>query len=214
MTTPSAPGGVASDEAAGTAPVPSPTGARSARERVLDAAKRLFYRDGIRAIGVEAVVEHAGVTKMSLYRNFSSKDDLVAAYLSDRDRRYWQWWDAVVARHPGQPREQLRALFAGVAKVAAMPEFRGCPFTNAAIEFPAADHPGRRVAEANKQELRRRLRSLAGDLGAADAEGLGDQLVLLLEGAYVSSQVFGRDGPVSGLAAAAAALVAAGTPPG
>ncbi len=205
MSLTSAHGGIASGERVD----PSGTGTRSARERILAAANRLFYQDGIRAIGVEAVVEQAGVTKMSLYRNFASKDDLVAAYLAYRDGRYWQWWDTTVARHPGQPQEQLRALFAGVAKVATMPGYRGCPFTNAAIEFPAPDHPGRRVAEANKRELRRRLRELVAALGVADPDGLGDQLALLMEGAYVSSQTFGSDGPASALAAAADTLIAA-----
>jgi AcrR family transcriptional regulator len=186
-----------------------PDAVRSARERLLDAANRLFYRDGIRAIGVEAVVALAGVTKMSLYRNFASKDDLVAAYLASRNQRYWQWWETVVARHPGRPRDQLRALFAGAAKVAVIPGYRGCPFTNAAIEFPEPDHPGRRVAEANKHELRRRLRALAQDAGAAAPDQLGDQLLLLLEGAYVSSQTFGGDGPAAALVAAAEALIGA-----
>jgi AcrR family transcriptional regulator len=184
--------------------------ARPARKRLMEAANRLFYQDGIRAIGVEAVVEQAGVTKMSLYRNFASKDELVTAYLTDRDGRYWQWWESVVARHPGRPRDQLLGLCAGIAKVAARPGFRGCPFTNAAIEFPSPEYPGRRVAEANKREMRRRLRALAGQLGAGDPDRLGDQLLLLMEGAYISSQTFPEDGPAAVLVAAAEALIAAG----
>jgi AcrR family transcriptional regulator len=198
-----APDGPAPDAGDGTRPAPAPP----ARERILEAASRLFYGDGIRAIGIEAVVALAGVTKMSLYRNFASKDDLVAAYLAGRDRRYWHWWDTVIARHPGRPRDQLRALFAGAAKVAVVPGYRGCPFTNAAIEFPAPDHPGRRVAEANKQELRRRLRALAAETGAGTPDRLGDQLLLLLEGAYVSSQTFGPEGPAAAMVAAAEALI-------
>src|SRR5215469_16238001 len=84
---------------------------RPARERIFDVAKDLFYRQGIRAVGVETIVAAAGATKMSLYRSFPSKDDLVVAYLQDWDGRYWQWWDNVIACYPGDPRQQIRALF-------------------------------------------------------------------------------------------------------
>ena len=138
-----------------------------ARERILESARRLFYERGIRAVGVEAVVEDAGVTKMSLYRHFASKDELVAACLGEREAAFWAWFDGKLAEHPGEPRAQLLALFRGLAKRTTAPGFRGCPMTNAAIEFPEPDHPGRRVAETHKRELRERLRELAaGDRGS------------------------------------------------
>ena len=82
--------------------------AKSARTRILEAAADLFYREGIRAVGVDAVIAHSGVAKMSLYRNFAGKDELVAAFLEYRNELYWSWWDKVVARHPGDPRAQIR----------------------------------------------------------------------------------------------------------
>ncbi|MFX8554431.1 TetR/AcrR family transcriptional regulator, partial [Acinetobacter baumannii] len=85
-----------------------------------------------------------------LYRNFASKDDLVAAYLTRRDESYWRFWDDVTARFPGDPRAQLVALFERVVRVAVRPDYRGCPFSNAAVEFPDPDNPGRHVAQANK----------------------------------------------------------------
>lgn len=189
----------------------SPPGAagRPARERIFEVAKDLFYRLGIRAVGVETIVAAAGATKMSLYRSFPSKDDLVVAYLRDRDALYWQWWDSVMARHPNSPRQQIRALFKSVAGKSTRPGYRGCPFTNAATEFPEPDHPGRAVAAANKAKLRERLRELARATGAREPERLGDQLFLLMEGAYASGQVMGPDGPALNLADAADALVAA-----
>jgi AcrR family transcriptional regulator len=180
---------------------------KPARERLLDAADALFYRRGIRSVGVDEVIAEAGVAKMSLYRSFLSKDELVAAYLERRDAAYWAWWDKVVARHRGDPRAQLLALFDGIARVATRPQWRGCPFTNAATEFPDPDHPGRRVADANKRELRRRFEALAADAGAADPQALADGLVLLAEGAYSSGMTFGPHGPAASLAAAAAALL-------
>ena len=186
-------------------------GEQPARERLLQAAADLFYRRGIRPVGVDEIVASADVAKMSLYRSFPSKDELAAAYLRRIDERYWRWWDEVAARHPGAPREQLLGLFRAVARQATRPDWRGCPFTNAATEFPEPDHPGRRVAEANKRELRRRLRGLAREAGAHEPGRLADQLVLLFEGAYSSVQTFGADGPAAAVAAAAEALIEAQT---
>jgi AcrR family transcriptional regulator len=185
-----------------------PRGAqRSARERLLAAAGNLFYRRGIRSVGIDEVIAEAGVAKMSLYRCFPSKDDLVAAYLRERDEAYWRWWDETVANHAGKPRDQLRALFDGLVARATRAGWRGCPFTNAATEFPEPDHPGRKVAEGNKQELRRRLRELSAGLGARDADALAAQLVLLFEGTYSSRQTLGPEGPAGQAAKAADALI-------
>ena len=184
--------------------------AKSARTRILEAAADLFYREGIRAVGVDAVIAHSGVAKMSLYRNFAGKDELVAAFLEYRDELYWAWWDKVVARHPDDPRAQIRAIFETVGKRTAHPDYRGCPFINTAVEFPDSGHPGRVVALANKLELRARLRALAEAVGAHDPAMLADQLLLLLEGTYVSGQTIGSEGVGEKAAAAAAdALVEA-----
>jgi AcrR family transcriptional regulator len=180
--------------------------AKSARTRILEAAADLFYREGIRAVGVDAVIAHSGVAKMSLYRNFAGKDELVAAFLDYRDELYWAWWDKVVARHPDDPRAQIRAIFETVGKRTAHPDYRGCPFINTAVEFPDSGHPGRVVALANKLELRARLRALAEAVGALDPAMLADQLLLLLEGTYVSGQTIVSEG-VGEKAAAAAANV-------
>lgn len=193
------------------APSAAPAGqpGERARDRIFNVAKDLFYRRGIRAVGVETIVAEAGATKMSLYRSFASKEDLVVAYLKERDALYWQWWDEIMERHAGNARAQVRALFESVANRIARPSFRGCPFTNAATEFPEPDNPGREVAAENKRELRARLRGLAAAAGARDAARLGDQLFLLIEGAYASGQMMGADGPATSLADAADALVAA-----
>jgi len=189
--------------------LPAAAGEASVRERLLAAAGELFYRQGIRSVGVDEVVARADVAKMSLYRSFPSKDVLAAAYLEAIDQRYWRWWEETLARHEGEPREQLRALFRALVRRTTAEEWRGCPFTNAATEFPEPDHPARKVAEANKRELRRRLASLARAAGVARPAQLADQLVLLFEGAYVSGQTFGPRGPAAAAADAAEALIAA-----
>jgi AcrR family transcriptional regulator len=169
----------------------------------------MFYERGIRAVGVEAIVAEAGATKMSLYRNFASKDELVAACLAERVAGFWRWWDTVVARArpEGDARAQILAVFEALAARATTPGFRGCPMTNAAIEFPEADHPGRRLSAAHKRELRERLEALGKGAGARDPAALADGLVLLFEGSYASSQTFGPDGPARSVTRAAEALL-------
>jgi AcrR family transcriptional regulator len=189
--------------------VPSRSPEMSARDKILLTASELFYREGIRAVGVDTIVEKSGVAKTSLYRWFPSKDALVAAFLEDQDRRFWQWWDKVLARHPGAPHDQLRALLAGMVKRIGSPQFRGCPFMNTAAEFADADHPGRLVARANRQELRRRLTDLATRLEARDPASLANQLVLLVNGAYAGAQVLGEVGTRQELVEAAETLIAA-----
>jgi AcrR family transcriptional regulator len=182
---------------------------RPARERIMNAARRMFYERGIRAVGVEAIVAEAGATKMSLYRHFASKDELVAACLEERIAGFWVRFERVLARAGPDPRAQILALFEQLGRRATAAGFRGCPMTNAAIEFPEPDHPGRRLSAAHKRELRARLETLATRAGARDPALLADGLTLLFEGAYASSQTFGHDGPARSVAASAAALLAA-----
>jgi len=188
---------------------PPATVDKSARERILATATELFYREGIRAVGIDTIIARSGVAKMSLYRNFASKDELVVAFLEYRDGIYWQWWDHVMARHPDDARRQIGDLFASLARRVTSPFYRGCPFINTATEFPDSDHPARAVCLANKRELRRRLRGLATRAGAHDPEMLADQLLLLIEGAYAAMQNFRSRGPVPSLQGAAEALLVA-----
>lgn len=178
-----------------------------AADRIRSSARDLFYHQGIRAVGVDAIVAEAGVTKPSLYRSFASKDELVVAYLRDYEVEFWRRFNAAVEAHPGDPRAQILAYFAGLTKRTCMAEYRGCGLTNACIEYPEPDHPARQVSVANKRQVRARLIELAREMGARDPEALGDGLQLLLEGACVSSQVFGAEGPVRYLADTAARLI-------
>jgi len=180
-----------------------------AAERILGVARDLFYRQGIRAIGVDEIVRRAGVTKPSLYRSFSSKDELAASYLKYYDKEFWGRFDEAVSAHPGDPRAQIIAFLTRVGKRTQMPGYRGCGMTNAAVEYPQAGHPARVVGEENKRELRRRLRAMAAGMGAADPDTLGDGLLLLIEGAYISGQLFGAGGPAQSVARNADLLIQA-----
>jgi AcrR family transcriptional regulator len=162
-----------------------------AQEHLLRAADELFYREGVRAVGVEAVVERAGVNKMSLYRQFSSKDDLVVAYLKRCDDRFFERLEASVAKHPGEPVKQLLQYFDDLTQRASAPDYRGCPFVNVAAEFPDASHPARRSVADNKSKLIARFTELAGAARAADPAALANELALLVEGIYAASQTYG-----------------------
>jgi AcrR family transcriptional regulator len=182
---------------------------KSARQRILETATELFYREGIRAIGIDTIIARSGVAKMSLYRNFASKDDLVVAFLEYRDGIYWQWWDHVMAAHPDDAARQISDLFAALTRRVSSPNYRGCPFINTSTEFPDPDHPARAICRANKRELRRRLLDLARRTGARDPASFADQLLLLMDGAYASAQNFPAHGPAPSLQRAAEALLVA-----
>jgi len=168
-------------------------GEPSARERLIETAIELFYQEGIRAIGIETVIARSRVSKSSLYRTFASKEELIAAFAEEQDRRFWQWWNETTTPHAGAPRKQLEALLVGIAGQIANPQFRGCPFINLATEFPDRRHPGTAIARTNKRELCKRLRTLARGLGARDPRRLGNQLALLIDGAYGHAVTLGAD---------------------
>ena len=179
------------------------------RERILAAARELFYRDGIRAVGVEAIASAAGTNKMTLYRHFASKDELVAAYLSELAAMGDALWETVRAEHQGDPEAQLRALLRRASQFAAECSGRGCALANAAVELAERGHPARRIIEEHKRRQRERLVSLCREAGFDKPERLADEIFLLVEGARVSLQSVGREGPGSRLYALAEGLLSA-----
>jgi AcrR family transcriptional regulator len=171
------------------APEPRP------RERILASARALFYRDGIRAVGVEAIAAEAGSNKMTLYRNFGSKEELIAEYLRGEVAAVEAHWDALAARFPNDPKALILAWLREMGALMTRPESRGCPMVNAAVELPDADHPGRKVIEQHKSAMRDRLASACRKAGLAHPELLADQIHMLVEGAGVSLQSIGPEGP-------------------
>ena len=189
------------------------SGAAEVRDRILETASSLFYRHGVRAVGVDLVVERAGVAKTSLYRHFGTKDDLVAAFLQREDADFWNVWDRVAERHRDDPAAELEAHLDWIGERVGRPNYRGCPQLNVAAEFPEADHPARKVATAHKQELRHRLGAIAERLGVNRPAELAGQLSLLVNGAFVSSQILAAGEATALLQTTARALVAAARQP-
>jgi AcrR family transcriptional regulator len=157
-----------------------------AADRILWAASEMFYREGIRAVGVDAIAAEADVTKKTLYEKFGSKDGLVVAYLRARDERWRAWLRGVVERQGGSARERLLSTFDALGEWMERENPRGCGFVNAAAELPHADHPARTVVMEQKRWLRGYLAELAAEGGAEDPEDLAERLLILHEGATVA----------------------------
>jgi AcrR family transcriptional regulator len=183
------------------------------RARILAAASDLFYRHGIRAVGVDAIAAAAGTNKMTLYRHFASKDELVAEYLRETAKLADTCWDRFAHAYPGDARAQLRAWLVEMADHVANADERGCPLANAAVELPEKDHPARRVIEEFKVAQRVRLVQLCRGAGLSEPDMLADELYLLLEGARVTAQSVGADGLGARLVRMGEAMIAA-HPPG
>jgi AcrR family transcriptional regulator len=186
---------------------------RLAKDKVFAVAADLFYRKGIHSVGVEEIVREAGVAKISLYRSFASKDDLVVAYLEDRSRTFLRQWDEAFERYRDNPRAQLRAIMTYITERTTKEGYRGCPFINFCAEFPDASHPGRRAAQATKRALHERFLRLTEALQVPQPKQLADSFLLLVEGAYAISQTLGggRNGVGHSLVWASEALVEAQT---
>ncbi len=157
----------------------------SARERLLAASDELFYRDGVHSTGIDAVIEKAGVAKGSLYYIFGGKDELVAAYLRGRHQAWRQRVEAAQA-DTDDPDEKILAIFDALADYVSRPDFRGCPFNNAAAEAPAGQAQRLAINEY-RDWLRQSFRQLAVDTGAADSEALTDALIVLYDGALATT---------------------------
>lgn len=156
-----------------------------AKDRILQAAQNLFYRQGIRAVSVDAIAAEANTTKVTLYRVFDSKDALVAECLKDQTRRFWEWWDVTVKAHEGKPRAQIEALFDLLEnRICAKEANRGCPIANSAVEVGGESHPAAHIIREHHGEMVKRFRALAKDMGARRANDLGDALTLLVTGVF------------------------------
>lgn len=171
------------------------------RDRIFDAACDMFYKQGIRCVGVDAIASEAGTNKMSFYRNFASKDELVAEYLRSLEQEHWDWWEETIAPYAGDARRQIEALFDGWAAKARKQDGHGCAFVNAAVELREPDHPGLEVVHKAKAEKRRRFRKMAKQAGASAPDQLGDALTLLADGGAMSRLAFAcQEGPADNLA--------------
>ncbi len=157
----------------------------SAKDRILDAANRLFYGEGIRAVSVDAIAEKAGITKRTLYYHFKSKDDLIEAYLVSRDQPnlalYRKWFEETEGELP----DKVEAIFAELARSARHPKWKGCGFLRTAAELAnMPGHPAMKVGAAHKKKFEAWLGEEFKDLEVQSPEDLARHIVLLMDGAF------------------------------
>ncbi len=183
------------------------TSTHSARQRILDTAADLFSREGYRAVGTDTIIERSDVAKMTLYRHFSTKNELISTYIEQTIEDFWAWFEQVISEHPGSPRTQLVAIFETLASKVADPAFCGCSCLQAAVEFPQFDHPAHQVALQHKQDVRTHFRDLSAQAGARQPDVLADQLLLLMNGALIQGRMGGPTDLASPVVQAAIALV-------
>ena len=158
------------------------------RDRILDTAYELFSRHGTRAVGVDRIIAEAGTAKMTLYRNFTSKDELIVAFLAAREERWTRGWlQAEVERRAEDPRARLLAIFDVFGEWFAREDFEGCSFINVMLELSDRSDPGRVASVKHLSVIREFLAGLASDAGVEDPEAFAHQWHILMKGSIVAA---------------------------
>lgn len=159
-----------------------------ARTRILETAEKLFYAEGVRAVGIDRIVAEAGVAKMSLYNHFSSKDELILAVLQHREEQFGVEFQAGMQMHVEQGMTRLRAFFAALKEWFGSPGFRGCMFINSRVELADARHPASEFAAAHKQRFHALVKELVVEAaGSKVADTIAPAIALLVEGAILTA---------------------------
>lgn len=185
------------------------TKTHDARRRILETAERLFYAEGVRAVGIDRIIAEAGVAKMSLYNHFPSKDDLILAVLEYREEKFDALFGNWLERHVSAGMDRLQAFFAALKDWFESPGFRGCMFINACAELADAEHAGSKFSAGHKQRFHAMLkRIVAQTAGAKAAETTAPALALLVEGAIVTAVMERSSQPADVAGEAASVLLA------
>src|SRR5436190_15350966 len=161
------------------------------RQRILKTADRLFYQDGIRAVGIDRIIAEAEVAKMSLYKHFASKDDLILEVLKHRGGEVLEFFRSSMERHSRKLKSPLKAFFASLKEFFQSPGFRGCPFQNATVELADPDHPGTTFVREHKHRFSQFLRELVEESVGKAAAKVAPAVNILVEGAMMTAVIQG-----------------------
>jgi AcrR family transcriptional regulator len=165
------------------------------KDRILKTADRLFYGEGVRAVGIDRIIAESGVAKMTLYSHFRSKDDLILAVLEYREEQFTDWFNQAIERHEAHGSSRIVALFEALKEWFEMPEYRGCAFINASVELADPDHPGFVFTRQHKERFHSFLARLVKDALGAKAALLAPAIALLIDGAIVTAVIEGTSRP-------------------
>ena len=177
------------------------------RERIVEAATELFYAQGLRAVSAEKIIAQVGITKVTFYRHFPTKDDLIVAYLERRAK--WER-DAIaqVRQVADDGPDAFRIIAEAIGAESCSPGFRGCPFINAAAEYADPDHPVRRAVDAHRRWFRQTIQDLLDEIEVPNSAQVADQLVMLRDGAVVSGYLSDPSTVAAALRSACRAVIA------
>jgi AcrR family transcriptional regulator len=164
--------------------------ATTPKEQLFQTAARLFHQQGYRATGVDTIAFESGIGKMTLYRHFPSKDDLIVAFLRQSDQEFWDYFEQSTKEAPTAS-EKILAFFEALQRYVVSPICYGCPFINIASEYPEMSYEGHQVALEHKQSVRARLNQLAEEAGSRRPEALANALLMLMDGAYMAARMYG-----------------------
>jgi AcrR family transcriptional regulator len=179
------------------------------RDHLVAVAQKMFCDAGFHAVGVDAILQDAGVARMTLYKNFGSKEELILATLKREDIMFRQWLVSSVEARSQQPEDRILAIFPALEERFGAEGYQACAFIRASIEYPAPDHPIHRAARAQREMIRSYLRGLASGVEGADPITLSEQLYLLIEGVLTASQLHGETWPAQCARKAAEELLSA-----
>ncbi len=166
-----------------------------ARRRILDTADRLFYAEGVRAVGIDRIIAESGVAKMTLYSHFPGKDDLILAVLQYREGEFLTWFDQAMGRHVEAGEDPIGALFSALKEWFETPTFRGCAFINASVELTDCGHPGFAFVREHKGRFYSFVARLIEESMGKPAAKLAPAVALLVEGAIVTAVIEGTSRP-------------------
>jgi AcrR family transcriptional regulator len=186
----------------------TPSTTSEARNRILETADRLFYQEGIRAVGIDRVIAEADVAKATLYAHFPSKDDLIVAVLKYREESVTAFFRTAMERHGRRTKGKIKAFFAALKEWFQSPGFRGCAFINAAVELADPKHPGSKFVREYKQRFREMLDILVEESVGKAHSKLTPAVAILVEGAVVTAVIHGSADAADVARDAALALVA------
>ena len=165
----------------------SKQGSIAPRDRILEVASRLFYQNGIRAVGIDSIIAQSDVAKMTFYKHFKSKDLLVLAFLKHRDELWRVWFETTVSRLEPNVEERPLAIFDALEERFLKKDFRGCAFINTMVEMADGDHAAHQAAAEHKQNVQRIVRTLLSEAGVKKPEELAKAFLLLMDGAIVTA---------------------------
>ncbi|MBD2195760.1 MULTISPECIES: TetR/AcrR family transcriptional regulator [Calothrix] len=168
------------------------TESSAARQQILETASLLFYQKGIQHVGINEVIAASGVAKRTLYRWFSSKDQLIEEVMKYRAAQWLRWFENAVADQGNTPKERLLATFDVLQGWYALPDFRGCPFINAVLEIADASHPAHQVSVQLRESIRTYIMQIASQAGVRDPESFSQQYLLLIGGASLMATIEGN----------------------